>query len=178
MRRPARCSRETDGERSSGSASPSSTLAERSKAPAAIARRFAPAPVRHSAALDGDTGIGLDPCGALRTHVTLAAGNECDLLAALGDAGSIDAAQALVTRYRAIDFDAVLRDVRTSWNEILDTVSVRTPDAALDVLVNDWLLYQTLACRVWARTAYYQASGAYGFRDQLQDVMALCIARP
>jgi len=138
----------------------------------------APAAVRHSAALDGDTGIGLDPCGALRTHVTLAAGDECDLLAALGDAGSIDAAQALVTRYRAIDFDAVLGDVRTSWNEMLDTVSVRTPDASLDVLVNDWLLYQTLACRVWARTAYYQASGAYGFRDQLQDVMALCIARP
>ena len=138
----------------------------------------APAAIRHSAPLDGETGIGLDPCGALRTHVTLAAGDECDLVFALGDAESVDAAQALVTQYRVIDFDAVSRDVRTTWNEMLDTVSVRTPDAALDVLVNDWLLYQTLACRVWARTAYYQSSGAYGFRDQLQDVMALCVARP
>ncbi|HKP65544.1 MAG TPA: glycosyl transferase family 36, partial [Casimicrobiaceae bacterium] len=138
----------------------------------------ATAAVGHSAPLDGVTGIGLDPCGALRTHVTLAAGDECDLLVALGDAGSVSAAQALIAQYRAIDFDAVLQDVRAAWNDMLDTVNVRTPDAALDALVNDWLLYQTLACRVWARTAYYQASGAYGFRDQLQDVMALCVARP
>ena len=83
----------------------------------------------------------------------------------------------LVEKYRAIDIDAVLREARALWDEVLDTVQVRTPDRAMDVLLNDWLLYQTLACRVWARTAYYQASGAYGFRDQLQDVMALCVAK-
>jgi cellobiose phosphorylase len=103
---------------------------------------------------------------------------QIDIVFAIGDAESYAHAQALVEKYRAIDIDAVVREARTLWDEILDTVKVRTPDRAMDVLLNDWLLYQTLACRVWARTAYYQASGAYGFRDQLQDVMALCVARP
>jgi len=138
----------------------------------------APAALRNSGSLDGCTGAALDPCGALRTHLTLAVGHECDVLFVLGDAESAERAQALVASYRAVDFDAVLNDVRTAWNALLDVVQVRTPDAALDLMVNDWLLYQTLACRIWARTAYYQASGAYGFRDQLQDVMALCVARP
>jgi len=138
----------------------------------------APAAMRNSAALDGRTGAALDPCGALRMQLTLAPGHEYDALFALGDAASVELAQALVARCRALDFDAMLQDVRTAWNALLDVVQVRTPDAALDLMVNDWLLYQTLACRLWARTAYYQASGAYGFRDQLQDVMALCVARP
>jgi cyclic beta-1,2-glucan synthetase len=138
----------------------------------------APAALRHSGPLDGRTGAALDPCGALRTRLTLAAGHECDVMFALGDAESVGLAQAMVERCRALDLDAVLHEVRTAWNALLDVVQVRTPDAALDVMVNDWLLYQTLACRMWARTAYYQASGAYGFRDQLQDAMALCVARP
>jgi len=137
-----------------------------------------PAALRDSAPLDSRVGAGLDPCAALRTHVELAPDRECDIVVALGDAPSLEAAQALVGRCRAADFDAVLRDVQASWNALLDVVQVRTPDAAFDVMQNDWLLYQTLACRMWARTAYYQASGAYGFRDQLQDSMALCIARP
>ena len=72
----------------------------------------------------------------------------------------------------------MLADIATQWNDLLDTVQVRTPDRALDILLNDWLPYQVTGCRLWARTAYYQASGAYGFRDQLQDVMALCVSRP
>ncbi len=89
-----------------------------------------------------------------------------------------DAARALVAKYRAADFDDVLAEVAALWNDLLDTVQVRTPDRALDILLNDWLLYQVTACRLWARTAYYQASGAWGYRDQLQDVMALCVSRP
>ena len=135
------------------------------------------------AALDGSSlsnrvGVGLDPCGALQASVTLQPDQQVDVVFVLGDAASADEARALVRRYREIDVDVVLAEARGLWDNILDTVQVRTPDRALDILLNDWLLYQALACRVWGRSAYYQSSGAYGFRDQLQDVMSLCVARP
>ncbi|MEO5765777.1 MAG: glycosyl transferase family 36, partial [Casimicrobiaceae bacterium] len=131
-----------------------------------------------AASLPGRTGAGLDPCGALQTHVTLAADEPVELQFVLGDADSAQAAQELVRRYRDADPDEVLGQVRKHWDGVLDTVQVKTPDRALDILINDWLLYQSLGCRVWARSAYYQSSGAYGFRDQLQDVMSLCVACP
>ena len=130
------------------------------------------------APLSGRVGAGLDPCGALQTRIELAPDAVIEILFLLGDAGSKEQAQALVEKYRAADLDAVLRDVAAQWDEVLDTVQVRTPDRALDILLNDWLLYQALGCRVWARSAYYQSSGAYGFRDQLQDVTALAVAKP
>ena len=129
-------------------------------------------------ALSGRVGAGLDPCGALQTQVELAPDAQVDILFVLGEAASRDDARALVQKYRTADVDAILADVATLWSGVLDAVQVHTPDRALDLLLNHWLLYQTLGCRLWARTAYYQASGAYGFRDQLQDVMALCVARP
>ena len=128
--------------------------------------------------LSGRTGAGLDPCGALQTHVTLTADQQVELQFVLGEAVSAQAAQELVRRYRDADPDEVLSQVRGHWDDVLDTVQVKTPDRALDIMVNDWLLYQSLGCRIWARSAYYQSSGAYGFRDQLQDVMSLCVARP
>jgi cyclic beta-1,2-glucan synthetase len=138
----------------------------------------APVALADGASLDGRVGAGLDPCGAVQTQVELPPGTQLDLLFLLGDAPSQADAQTLVAKYRDIDFDAVLDDVRAQWDGLLDTVQVRTPDRAMDLMLNHWLPYQVLSCRVWARTAYYQASGAYGFRDQLQDVMALCVARP
>ena len=137
-----------------------------------------PAALVHSGPLSGRVGAGLDPCAALQTRVELEPGAQIDIVFALGDAESCAQARMLVEKYRAADIDAVVRDARALWDEVLDTVQVRTPDRAMDILLNDWLLYQTLGCRLWARTAYYQASGAYGFRDQLQDVMALCVAKP
>ncbi len=138
----------------------------------------APAALSSSAPLSGRVGAGLDPCGALQTTIELPPDTQIDIVFALGDAASDAEAQALVTRYRSVDIDAVLTDIAAQWNGLLDTVQVTTPDRAMDVMLNHWLPYQTLASRVWARTAYYQASGAYGFRDQLQDVMALCVSRP
>ena len=87
-------------------------------------------------------------------------------------------ARELVTRYRDADLDAVLSQVKSHWQALLGAVQVKTPDRAMDIMLNGWLLYQTLACRIWARSAFYQASGAYGFRDQLQDGMALSFALP
>src|ERR1700674_4291848 len=137
-----------------------------------------PVALRDNTPLSGRLGGALDPCGALQTRIELAPHTQIDLVFLLGDAASETEARALIAKYRMTDIEQVLAEVAAQWNDLLDTVQVRTPDRAMDIMLNDWLLYQVLSCRVWARTAYYQASGAYGFRDQLQDVMALCVSRP
>ncbi len=123
-------------------------------------------------------GAGLDPCGALRTRIEIPPDGRVEIVFLLGQAENAEAARALVTRYREADLDAVMGAVSQQWRQILGKVQVTTPDRSLDIMLNGWLLYQTLACRFWARSAFYQASGAYGFRDQLQDGMALVGARP
>ena len=129
-------------------------------------------------ALSMRTGAGLDACGALQTEIRLAPGEEVELVVTLGQAASRADAQSLVSRIRQTDVKASLNEVKTFWDETLGTVEVKTPDRAMDFLLNRWLLYQTLSCRMWARAGFYQASGAYGFRDQLQDCMALCVSHP
>ncbi len=128
--------------------------------------------------LSGRTGPALDPCCALQTVLNIPAGGSATVVFTLGQADSKEQARTLIARQRAADINLQLREVNDRWEAVLGAVQVRTPDRALDLLLNGWLLYQTLACRVWARTAFYQASGAYGFRDQLQDVMALAVSRP
>ena len=123
-------------------------------------------------------GAGLDPCGALQAGVEIPVNAEVEIVFLLGEAASGAEALTLAERYRAADLDAVLSNVSKFWDQTLGTVQVRTPDRAMDILLNRWLLYQTLACRLWARAGFYQASGAYGFRDQLQDGMALCLSMP
>ena len=137
-----------------------------------------PAALAHGAALSGRTGAGFDPCGVLQTSVTLAADASIELVWLLGEAAAPLEAQSMIEHWRGADLDAALVAVREDWKDVLGTVTVKTPDRAFDVMLNGWLLYQTLACRVQARSAFYQASGAYGFRDQLQDTMALILARP
>jgi cyclic beta-1,2-glucan synthetase len=128
--------------------------------------------------LSGRVGAGLDPCSALQAPIELPVGGQVEVVFLLGEAASPEAARELIVRYRTRDVAAVLQAVGGRWGELLGTVQVTTPDRSLDILLNRWLLYQTLACRVWARSAFYQAGGAYGFRDQLQDVMALAVAAP
>ncbi len=137
-----------------------------------------PAALAATAPLSGRTGMMSNPCGALQTEIRLGPGERRELVLLLGQGGDAAEARALVTRYRAVDAGALLAEVCKSWDEVLGTVEVKTPDRALDLIANRWLLYQTLSCRMWARAGFYQVSGAYGFRDQLQDSMALCVARP
>jgi cyclic beta-1,2-glucan synthetase len=137
-----------------------------------------PAALIREGRLSGRVGPGLDPCGALQTIVELRAGERAEVVFFLGEAETREEAGALIARYRTADLDMVLRAVGERWDNVLAAVQVRTPDRSMDLLLNRWLLYQTLACRVWSRSAFYQAGGAYGFRDQLQDVMALSVATP
>ena len=124
-------------------------------------------------------GAGIDPCGAIQVMVDLAAGETRELVFLLGEAQDEAHARELICAYhRPEAAGATLDAVVTWWDELLGTVRVSTPDCALDLMVNRWLPYQTLACRFWARSAFYQSGGAYGFRDQLQDVLALLFAAP
>ncbi|MEP7241671.1 MAG: glucoamylase family protein, partial [Devosia sp.] len=123
-------------------------------------------------------GAGVDPCGVLGTRLDLPANGSVEVVFFLGEATSADAARELITQYRGADLDAVEAEVANYWDDTLGAIQVKTPDRSMDIVLNGWLLYQTLVCRVWARSAFYQASGAYGFRDQLQDGMALVVARP
>src|ERR1700730_6932213 len=127
--------------------------------------------------LSGKVGAGLDPCAALQAPVDLRAGGSAEVVFFLGQTETKEQARELLRQYRTKDLDLVLHDATSRWDDILDGVQITTPDRAMDLLVNRWLLYQTLSSRVWARAGFYQLSGAYGFRDQLQDVMALTTAR-
>ena len=138
----------------------------------------APAALRRIG-LAGRVAAGLDPCAALQLHIDLPSGASKQVVFLLGQAADREAALALVQQYQDPEQvrSAWLANERF-WDDLLGTVHVATPDPAFDLLVNRWLMVQALACRVWGRTAFYQSSGAYGFRDQLQDVLALLHGAP
>jgi cellobiose phosphorylase len=129
--------------------------------------------------LDGSCGAGLDPCSAQRTVFKLGPGEEVETVIVLGAAAGDEEARTLLRAFA--DPDAArdeLERVRTHWRDTLSQLKVRTPDPATDVMANGWLVYQVLASRILARSGYYQSGGAWGFRDQLQDVMAVMHTRP
>ncbi len=137
-----------------------------------------PVALENATPLSNRVGAGLDPCCALQTQVHLLANGETEIVFFLGQAQTKAQALSLIAHYRSTDLDGVFSAITRRWDDILGMVQVKTPDRSMDILMNRWLLYQTLTCRVWARSAFYQASGAYGFRDQLQDVMALTVSQP
>jgi cyclic beta-1,2-glucan synthetase len=138
----------------------------------------APVGLARGIKLSGAAGAGLDPCAALTTTIDLDVDGEAEVVWFLGQCTSEEGARALITRFRKADLNAVLAEVTDHWRGLLGAVQVKTPDRSMDIMLNGWLLYQTLACRILARSAFYQASGAYGFRDQLQDGMALSFVQP
>ena len=129
--------------------------------------------------LSGKVGAGLDPCAAIQVPFELANGQEREIIFRLGVGRDADDAGKLVHRFRgSAAARGALEAVWQYWTHTLGAVHVETPDQSLNVLTNGWLMYQTLACRLWARSGYYQSGGAFGFRDQLQDSMALIHTEP
>jgi cyclic beta-1,2-glucan synthetase len=129
--------------------------------------------------LAGKSGNGMDPCGVMQTKISLKPGEEKEIYFLMGDEADKEAALSLLSSCNSA---GCLQDswqtVRTYWDHLLSAIQIKTPEPTMDLLVNRWLLYQTLVCRVWARSAFYQSGGAFGFRDQLQDVMALAVVKP
>ncbi|MEW6584095.1 MAG: glucoamylase family protein, partial [Nitrospirota bacterium] len=137
-----------------------------------------PAAMRRSR-LSGKVGAALDPCAAIQVPFELADGQEREIIFMLGAGQDADDAGNLLRRFRgSAAARGALERVWQYWNHTLGAVNVETPDRTVNVLTNGWLLYQTIACRLWARSGYYQSAGAFGFRDQLQDVMALVHTEP
>ncbi len=137
-----------------------------------------PAGLRESA-LSGVTGAGIDPCAALQCVVELGPGDTQEIVVLLGAAAGEERARQAIDEYRNVERAAqAITDTAHAWSQRLSVITVRTPEPSFDAMINRWSLYQALACRMWARSAIYQSSGAYGFRDQLQDVMALVYSEP
>lgn len=129
--------------------------------------------------LSGQVGAGLDPCAAMQAVIELAPGEEREVVIILGEGENVEEARALASKYKQLAVaKQAIEQVITYWDQLLGAVEIRTPDSAMDIMLNRWLLYQALSCRVWGRSAFYQSGGAYGFRDQLQDVCALVYAKP
>lgn len=129
--------------------------------------------------LDGASGAGLDPCFAERLILEVQPGGTAEVAFLLGSAGSAAEAGALVAKYRAAGaVERAFQETCEFWHRNTDALRIETPVPALNFLLNGWLFYQNLSCRLWGRSAFYQSGGAYGFRDQLQDAAALVYQRP
>ncbi len=138
-----------------------------------------PAAIVAGEPLDGRYGAGFDPCAAFRVPLTLAPGETAECVFLLGEAPTREAARVIIRRYQSgAATTAALDGIVAFWRETLGRVQVQTPSPAIDLMLNGWLAYQNLCCRMWGRSAFYQSGGAFGFRDQLQDAAALVYLDP
>ncbi|MDZ7843617.1 MAG: protein ndvB, partial [Anaerolineales bacterium] len=129
--------------------------------------------------LSGRVGAGLDPCAALQTKLELSPGETVDVICVLGQGESENQAKTLARKYREVlSVNQAFEETKTYWDQILDQVQIETPEMSVNFLLNRWLLYQSLSCRIWGRSAFYQSGGAFGYRDQLQDVAAFLLTEP
>ncbi|MDP4182560.1 MAG: glucoamylase family protein, partial [Bacillota bacterium] len=129
--------------------------------------------------LSGNTGMSVDPCAAMQVNIILEPDNEKELVFFLGSGKDIDEADNLTSKYSVIEkAKHSFVEAQSFWNSKLETVQVETPDASMNTMLNGWLLYQVISCRLWARSGFYQSGGAFGFRDQLQDCLALLNSSP
>lgn len=137
-----------------------------------------PAAMGHTT-LSSRTRAGFDPCAAIRATIELAPGETREVTCLLGQADSVEKVREIVLAFRNDHaFDTALNRTKAWWDDRLGAIQVHTPDLAADFMVNRWLFYQSLSCRIWGRSAFYQSGGAFGFRDQLQDAMALLYSCP
>jgi cyclic beta-1,2-glucan synthetase len=138
-----------------------------------------PLAVRTGRPLSGRGAPGVDPCAALEISLRVASGEQVEYWVLLGEAEDEAAARRLIAKYSSTArLDAAFSDVRSFWQEVLQNVQIHTPSPSIDLMVNGWLPYQNISCRLWGRSAYYQSGGAFGFRDQLQDAAALVYHDP
>jgi cyclic beta-1,2-glucan synthetase len=137
-----------------------------------------PAALTGAKPLQQKTGAGFDTCTAMKTDIPLKPGETSELRAIMGQAESREEARELIKKYRNANITQELNAVTDNWDKVLDKVKVKTPDKSMNYILNRWLLYQNLSCRVMGRSAFYQSGGAFGYRDQLQDIMAFCVNKP
>ncbi|MCW9705879.1 GH36-type glycosyl hydrolase domain-containing protein [Fodinibius salsisoli] len=138
-----------------------------------------PRAVAEQTQLDNEVKIGGDPCAAFQLTITLEPEEKIECIALMGEGDTAKEAEQLAQRYRDHQqVEKAFEEVREFWTHSLGRIDIQTPDPALNLMMNGWLLYQTIACRMWSRAAFYQAGGAYGFRDQLQDAMAALYVDP
>ncbi|MBX7137773.1 MAG: hypothetical protein K1X83_07285 [Oligoflexia bacterium] len=129
--------------------------------------------------LSGKTGAGFDSCAVIAVQLTLKPGTSENVLFFIAESASAETRKADALKYRSLErARGELERVRQEWNSLASAIQVKTPERSFDIIMNGWLLYQCLSCRVYGRSAFYQSGGAFGFRDQLQDTLAMLVARP
>jgi cyclic beta-1,2-glucan synthetase len=129
--------------------------------------------------LSGAVGVGYDPCAAMQVNISIKANETKELVFILGMAGDLEKAHEFVDKFKNVETaKESLKEVKKFWQEKLQVVQVTTPDPDMNIMLNGWLLYQVISCRLWARSAFYQAGGAFGFRDQLQDCLSIAAMWP